>query len=94
MERVARMNAARERRRFERVGGEPIRKEVRGTHCYTFTVHDHHRGVVRSIELFVSERRINSYRVTIDGVLWRDAISMSRLLSALRKKMPPMRQLT
>ena len=92
MARVARMNAARERNRLAAVADEPPCQAIAGRHCYTLTVHDRLAGMLHAVDLYVSERRINAYRTTVDGKPWRDNISMTRVLAALRRKLTPLKR--
>ena len=84
MARVARMNAARERKRLAAVADEPPCQTIAGRHC---------AGMLHAVDLYVSERRINAYRTTVDGKPWRDNISMTRVLAALRRKLTPLKRL-
>lgn len=38
--------------------------------------------------LFISAKRIDQYRVTVDGQPWKEKIGFSRILAALRKSQP------
>jgi hypothetical protein len=93
MARVARMNAARERKRLAAAAEKPPRTSFAGRHCYTLTLHDRTANSMHTVDLYVSARRINAYRVTVDGKPWKDSISMTRVLAAIRRKLPPYRQL-
>lgn len=90
MARVARMNAARERKRLASVSDEPALAPLSGRHCYTLTVHNRLTGTMHSVDLYVSARRINAYRADVDGKPWRDSISLTRVLAAIRRKLPPL----
>lgn len=91
---MAAMRAAKERKRAERVAGLPPLPVITGRHCYTFTVVNRLTGTMHTVDMYVSAARVNSYRVTVDGQPWRDPISMTRTLAAIRRKMPPFRRKT
>ena len=50
-------------------------------------MHNRMTGQMHSLDLYLSERRINSYRVEVDGKLWKERISRSAVLIGLRKAM-------
>ena len=92
MARVARMNAGRERKRLAAVADEPPCPPIVGRHCYTLTVHNRIAGTLHSVDLYVSDRRINAYRATVDSQPWKESISLTRVLAAIRRKLPPIKR--
>jgi hypothetical protein len=67
---------------------EPIRQEWRGIHAFTISVHDRLTGKLNCLDFYISQKRINSYRVTVNGEPWKEQVSMSKALAGLRKGMP------
>jgi hypothetical protein len=87
MERVARMNAARERKRLERTANEPIREEWRGRLEWTITIHNRQSNTMHTLDLYRSQRR-DQYDAKVDGKPWR-TINATELSRLLRKKLCP-----
>ena len=86
-DKMRRWRAAKARKHIERTQDDPVRQEWRGRHAWTITMHNRMTGVMHSLDLYLSEHRINSYRVTVDGQPWRVRISRSAVLVGLRKAM-------
>src|ERR1039458_5833386 len=84
-DKMRRWRAAKARKHTERTQDEPVRQEWRGKHAWTITMHNRMTGQMHSLDLYLSERRINSYRVEVDGKLWKERISRSAVLIGLRK---------
>lgn len=92
LQKMAKLRAAKERKRLAAAAAEPAPSRVAGKHCYTLTVHNRITGTMHSVDLYLSDRRINAYRAEVDGMPWRDSISMTRILAAIRHKLPPFRK--
>lgn len=86
-DKMRRWRASKARKHVERTQDNPVRQEWRGKHAWTITTHNRMTGAMHSLDLYLSERRINSYRVTVNGLPWRDRISRSTVLAGLRKAM-------
>ena len=86
-DKMRRWRAAKARKHAERTQDEPVRQEWRGRHAWTITVHNRMTGALHSLDLYLSDQRINSYRTTVDGKPWRDRISRSAVLAGIRKAM-------
>jgi hypothetical protein len=84
-ERNARWRARKQRLRSV---AEPIRAEWRGKHVFTLTLHDELTDETYVQKFFLSQKRINSYRVTTNNEPWREQISATRALADLRKRLP------
>ena len=88
MDRVARMNAGRERKRLERMVGEQPRVEWRGRHEFTVTFQNRMTGEIHVLDLFRGGRR-DQFDADVDGKPWRAGISATELSRLLRKKFTP-----
>jgi hypothetical protein len=86
-DKMRRWRAAKSRKHIERMQADPMRHEWRGKHAWTITLQNRITGAMHSLDLYLSERRINSYRVTVDGKPWKDSISRSAVFAGLRKAM-------
>jgi hypothetical protein len=86
-DKMRRWRAAKAQKHVECTQDEPVRQEWRGKHAWTITLHNRMAGAMHSLDLYLSERRINSYRVTVDGKPWRDQISRSAVMAGVRKAM-------
>jgi len=84
----ARWRAQKEAIRVDRHKDEPVRGEWRGRFALTITLHDRITGQFHSLDFYLSDKRVNSYRVHVDGKLWKRHISATRALTSLRKKLP------
>ena len=84
----ARWRTRKEAIRIDRHKDEPIRGEWRGRFVFTITMHDRITGEFHSLDFYLSNKRVNSYRVHVDGKLWKRQISATRALASLRKKLP------
>ena len=91
-DKMAAMRAAKERKRLAWIAENPPAPVMAGRHTYTLTIHDRGAGTMHALDLYVSTRRVNSYRVTVDGKPWKAAISMTRVLASMRRKLAPMRR--
>ncbi len=80
----ARWRARKQQLHFERTKGEPIRGEWRGKFIGTLTWHDRLTGKLQSLDFRLSDKRINSFRVDVNGKPWRKQISC-RILVRLSK---------
>lgn len=67
---------------------EPIRGEWRGKFAFTITYQNRMIGVFHSLDFYLSQKRINSFMVTLDGKPWREQVSATEALMWLRKKLP------
>jgi hypothetical protein len=74
--------------RVERTKDEPIRGEWRGKFIGTLTWQDRLSGKILSFDFRLSQKRVNSFAVAINGQPWKKQIGWSRTLAALRKKLP------
>ena len=83
------MREAKERKRLERVCGEPLRVDVRGVLVWTITLHNRQTGKMCSLDLRVSKRRLNSFDVSVDGKSWKRTMNASRIATSIRKKIVP-----
>lgn len=80
------MRAAKERKRLAQGDPEPPPLPPDPRPLWIMTIQG--RNAVHRVIAFPSPRRRNALRVTIDGQLWKPAIGLSRVLAALRKKLP------
>lgn len=87
-DRKARWRAGKEARRRDRVKDEPIRGEWRGRFAFTITYQNRITGTLHAMDFYLSNKRINSFRVMLDGNPWREQISATEALTWLRKKLP------
>lgn len=86
-DKMRRWRAAKARLHVERTQDDPVRQEWRGKHAWTITLQNRMTGQLHSLDLYLSQIRINSYRVEVDGKPWRDRISRSAILAGIRKAM-------
>lgn len=86
MARVARMNAARERKRLERMAGEEPRVEWRGRLEMTVTFQNHLTNETHALEVFRGRRR-DQYDAQVDGKPWKPGISATGLATYFRRKL-------
>jgi hypothetical protein len=86
-DRKRRWRAAKKLKHIERTQDEPVRQEWRGKHAWTITVHNRMSGVMHSLDLYLSQSRINSYRVLVNGKPWKERISRSAVMVGIRKAM-------
>lgn len=87
-ERKARWRLRKEQLRIERHGDEPIRGEWRGRFVFTITYQNRLTGEFHTLDFYLSQKRVNSFRVHRDGQLWKKRISATRALTGLRKALP------
>ncbi len=87
-ERQARKRKRKEAIHVERTKDEPIRGEWRGKFVFTVTYQNRLTGIFHALDFYLSEKRVNSFRVTIDGKPWRKQISATNALAWLRQKLP------
>lgn len=88
---MRRWRSRKARLRVERTENEPIRGEWRGRFVFTLTLHNRLDGSIHSLDFYLSQKRVNSYRVDVDGRPWKKQIGATRVLSLLRKKLPQFR---
>lgn len=74
--------------RVERHKDQPIRGEWRGKYTGTLTWHNRLSGEILSFDFRLSQKRVNSFAVAINGQPWKKQIGYSRVFAALRKKLP------
>lgn len=86
--RMRRWRARKAQLRIERNKDEPIRGEWRGRFAFTLTYLNRFTGTFHALDFYISDKRVNSYRVEIDGKAWRQQISASEALVWLRTKLP------
>lgn len=67
---------------------EPIRGEWRGKFAFTITYQNRMTGIFHALDFYLSQKRVNSYRIMVDGKLWRKQISATEALAWLRGKLP------
>ena len=89
---MARMRAAKERKRVERTAGLPIRECVKGRLAYTITIQAHISGKSHTMLLTVSPERIDQYSVEVDGKPWKNRVGMSHVTTGIRKALPPFKR--
>jgi hypothetical protein len=67
---------------------EPIRGEWRGRFAFTITYQSRITGVFHSLDFYLSQKRVNSFRVKLDGKPWREQVSATDAMAWLRRKLP------
>ncbi len=87
-EKKARWRARKEAIRIDRHKDEPIRGEWRGKFAFTIIYQNRITDVSHTLDFFISEKRINAFRVNMDGSPWRKQISATETLVWLRKQLP------
>lgn len=87
-ERLARWRDKKEAKRIDRHREEPIRGEWRGRFAFTITFRDRISDEFHALDFYLSQKRVNSFRVHRDGQLWRKQISLTDALAGLRKALP------
>jgi hypothetical protein len=85
---MARMRAAKARKRLERAQDEPERAEWRGMLEHTWTFHNRKTGVMHTMDLYRGKRR-DQYDATIDGKPWKVAICATEIARYIRLKLKP-----
>ena len=88
---MARWRASKARLHVERSKDEPIRGEWRGRFAFTISYQSRLDGTFHSLDFYLSDKRVNSFRVTLDGKPWRKQISATDALVWLRGKLPKFR---
>jgi hypothetical protein len=84
-----RMRNAKERKRLERVKDLPVRTTPHGRLIWTITLHNRETGKLCVLDLRISQKRVNSFDVTVDGKPWKNCMNASRIGAAIRKKIIP-----
>lgn len=64
------------------------RGEWRGKFAFTITYQNRMTGIFHALDFYLSQKRVNSYRIMVDGKLWRKQISATEALAWLRGKLP------
>lgn len=90
-ERLARWRARKQELRLGRDPDEPIRGEWRGRFAFTITYQNRITNEFHALDFYISDKRVNSFRVHRDGVLWKKQISLTRAIRGLRKSIPKFR---
>ncbi len=79
------MREAKRLKHIERTKDLPVRVDPHGKLLWTITIHDRLTGKMRTLDLRVSQRRLNSYDVFLDGQPWKPKMSASRVSASIRK---------
>jgi hypothetical protein len=90
-ERKARWRMRKEAVRVLRNKDEPIRGEWRGKFAFTITYQNRMDGTFHALDFYLPKKRVNSFRVTLDGQPWREQISATDAMAWLRAKLPKFR---
>lgn len=90
-ERKSRWRSSKRSLCVERLKDEGIRGEWHGRFVFTITYQNLVTKEFHALDFYLSDKRVNSYRVCVDGKPWKKQISASRALAALRKKLPRFR---
>lgn len=86
--RFAKMRTRKAELHAKRTKNEPIRQEWRGRFAFTLTYQNRMTGDFHALDFYISDKRINSFRVTRDGRPWRKQVSLTDALDGLRKAIP------
>src|SRR5581483_8971474 len=86
-ERKARWRMRKAELRVARSKDEPIRGEWRGKFVFTISYQNRITGIFHSFDFYLSRKRVNSFRVDLDGKPWREQMSTTEAMAWLRRRL-------